>query len=304
MSEPWKRKEVIGDCTLYLGDCISVMKALPELSVNCCVTSPPYFGLRDYGVNGQIGLEPTIDEYVSKLIDVFREVKRVLRHDGTLWLNLGDSYSNAGTRQGDAGGGLSDSINKHRKIGSGYRPRVDGLKNKDLIGIPWTVAFALRADGWFLRQDIIWSKPSVIPEGRVTDRCTKSHEYIFLLSKSPQYYFDNDAIAENVSDVAYVEKNGDEYFPKKSRRSVWNVSTTSCSGAHFAAFPPKLIEPCVLAGCPGDGTVIDPFNGSGTTGVVSISLGRKYIGIELNESYFTDITCERITNAYRQQKLF
>ena len=295
--------------TLLQGDCLSVLATLPDQSVQCCVTSPPYYGLRNYGVDGQIGLEPTPDVYVAKLVAVFREVRRVLRDDGVLWLNLGDSYvSNPGDRakvggfQGNASperiaAESSMSMNKH----------TSGLKPKDLIGIPWMVAFALRADGWFLRQDIIWHKPNPMPES-VKDRCTKAHEYIFLLAKSQKYYYDAEAVSEPVSPNSierakygldtdrpsagvagfHTEKMGDRFVKEngtRNRRSVWTVTTKPFKGAHFATFPPDLIEPCILAGSAAGDTVLDPFNGAGTTGLVALKHGRKYIGIELNADY-------------------
>jgi DNA modification methylase len=259
------------------GDCIEGMRTLADESVHCVVTSPPYYGLRDYGVDGQIGLEESPDAYVAKMVDVFREVHRILRNDGTVWLNLGDSYASG----------------------------------KQLLGIPWRVAFALQADGWYLRQDIIWHKPNPMPES-VTDRCTKAHEYIFLLSKSERYYYDNEAVREPVSqsslkraeykwdcdrpstknasmggDGIHVEKMGTRFVnPEgRNRRSVWTVATKPYAEAHFAVYPPKLIEPCILAGCPVDGTVFDPFNGSGTTGYVALCNNRHYIGTELNPEY-------------------
>lgn len=302
------------------GDCLEVMQSLDAGSVQVCVTSPPYYGLRDYGVDGQIGLEPTPDEYVAKMVAVFREVRRVLRNDGTLWLNLGDSYSNAGTRQGDRGGAVSENTNAQRMIGSGYRPRVGGLKNKDLIGIPWRVALALQADGWYLRSDIIWHKPNPMPES-VTDRPTKSHEYLFLLAKSPTYYYDADAIAEPLARPDEATRktparfggadkweeaqkqsrlhSGREYTGTptgtRNKRTVWTVATQPYKGAHFATFPPKLIEPCILAGSKRGDTVLDPFNGAGTTGLVSDRLGRDYIGIELNPEY-AEMSRKRITD--------
>lgn len=286
------------------GDCRDVLKTLPDESVHCVVTSPPYWGLRDYGVEGQIGLEATPDAFVAEMVSVFREVRRVLRKDGTLWLNLGDSYSNSGTRQGDRDG-IADTVNNHRMIGNGYRQRVAGLKNKDLIGIPWMVAFALRADGWWLRQDIVWSKPNPMPES-VTDRCTKAHEYLFLLSKSDRYFYDADAIREPDTGVdagnterKYRRDHGGNPASSsglgfgvpwkagtgRNKRSVWEVATQSFSEAHFATFPPALIEPCIEAGCPAGGTVLDPFGGAGTTGLVADRLGRDAILIELNASY-------------------
>lgn len=290
---------------LIIGDCIDSLPRIPDGSVNCCVTSPPYFGLRDYGVDGQIGLEQTPEEYVAKVVEVFREVRRVLRDDGTLWLNIGDSYANGGRK-------TRDSDSKLQQRGMGTRPADgEGVKQKDLIGIPWMLAFALRADGWYLRQEIIWHKPNPMPES-VKDRCTKAHEQIFLLSKSPRYYFDSEAMKEDAvggqtgkaasfkregskreqtipgqaygthrperEDVAY---NGE----KRNRRSVWSVATRPYKGAHFATFPPALIEPCILAGCPAGGVVLDPFGGSGTTAGVAVAHGRKAIICELNPEY-------------------
>lgn len=300
------RVEVIGNATLYLGDCIETMRRLPAGSVHTCVTSPPYFGLRDYGVDGQIGLEPTPDEYVAALVAVFREVRRVLRDDGTLWLNLGDSYAaNRGCQVEQSKGGP-----KHGPAqavgGRGQKASDYGLKPKDLIGIPWRVAFALQADGWYLRQDIIWHKPNPMPES-VTDRCTKAHEYIFLLSKSPRYYFDHEAIKEPATGrnpgnkahkyvAAYDASDTEEHRTKagllavgpretRNRRSVWTVATKPFKGAHFATFPPDLIEPCILAGCPEGGTVLDPFGGAGTTGLVATQAGRNAVLCEINPEY-------------------
>ena len=250
-------------------DCREAMRQfIAPKSVHTVVTSPPYFGLRDYGCDGQIGLEPTPDEFVAALVEVFREVRRVLRDDGTVWLNLGDSYA-----RNPAKGG-SGSPNGRNVAQMGYAGGGGPtLADKQLIGIPWRVAFALQADGWYLRQDIIWHKPNPMPES-VTDRCTKAHEYVFLLSKSPKYYFDSEAIREDAvkgaagskfntgktathqagrsSDAARVEDG------KRNRRSVWTVTTKPFKGAHFATFPPDLIEPCVLAGCPEGGLVYDP----------------------------------------------
>ena len=283
------------------GDCIDMLRTLPEVSVHCCVTSPPYFGLRDYGVDGQIGLEPTPDEFVAKLVDVFREVHRVLRDDGTLWLNLGDSYAaNRAYQVPSTKGGPKHSDSQSAGGKGSVVP--DGLKPKDLIGIPWRVAFALQEAGWYLRQDIIWHKPNPMPES-VRDRCTKSHEYIFLLSKGPKYYFDAKAIEE----PAKWERWGDQtenkkhsgtakhlggktlaelpIRDKKNKRSVWTVTTKPFKGAHFATFPPDLIEPCILAGCPEGGVVLDPFGGSGTTAGVALAHGRRAILCELNPEY-------------------
>ena len=263
-------------------------------SVNCCVTSPPYFGLRDYGNDEQIGLEETPEAFVESLVNVFREVKRVLADDGTLWLNLGDSY--AGSGRGPAGNLGSKNNERHMEDKhSCLTPK--GLKPKDLIGIPWRVALALQADGWYLRQDIIWSKPNPMPES-VTDRCTKAHEYIFLLSKSPKYFYDADAISEPA--IYAGDDRGSRTDSRRgtecnsmsgktgetrNKRSVWEVTTKPYSGAHFATFPPDLIKPCILAGCPAGGTVLDPFGGSGTTGMVALELGRSAELIELNPAY-------------------
>lgn len=289
---------------------------LADKSVHCCVTSPPYWGLRDYGHSGQIGLEQTPDEYVSQMVAVFREVWRVLQDDGTLWLNLGDSYAanRGGTTppaQTVAGGVNGQGGEKERRgQKAGHNPSRDpachGLKHKDLVGIPWRVAFALQADGWYLRQDIIWHKPNPMPES-VTDRCTKAHEYIFLLSKSARYFYDAEAVREENSETSHTGgqyRNEWKYTPVKknmklsgmrvgvpiprngrNKRSVWTVATKPYKGAHFATFPPKLIEPCILAGCPVGGTVLDPFGGSGTTGMVAAKHGRKAVLLELNPAY-------------------
>jgi site-specific DNA-methyltransferase (adenine-specific) len=300
------------------GDCIEQMRTLPDQCVNTCVTSPPYFGLRDYGHDGQIGLEATPDAFVAKMVDVFREVRRVLRDDGTVWLNLGDSYAAArgGTHQpaetlaGGKGGKMDDGATVNRGRESGYNPTRNagaiGLKHKDLVGIPWRVAFALQADGWYLRQDIIWHKPNPMPES-VTDRCTKAHEYIFLLSKSARYYFDSEAMQEPAiregrvvraskrkaeDDGGSIERrtatgfaDHDVLVTTRNRRSVWTVTTKPYKGAHFATFPPDLIRPCILAGCQIGGTVLDPFGGSGTTAQVAIEEGREAILCELNADY-------------------
>ena len=285
-----------------------MMRTLSDQSVNCCVTSPPYYGLRDYGHDGQIGLEETPEAFVQKLVEVFREVKRVLRDDGTLWLNLGDSYNGSckgAMADGSAVGGAKQSTNKGTQIGIFKKSNVDGLKPKDLIGIPWMVAFALRSDGWYLRQDIIWQKPNPMPES-VQDRCTKSHEYIFLLSKSQKYFYDTNSIKEPVSETSKARLNqniksqiGSNRVPFKTngtmkavgnseyrnKRSVWTVNTKSYEGSHFATYPPELIRPCILAGCPKDGIVLDPFGGSGTTAEVAIEEGRNAILCELNPEY-------------------
>jgi DNA modification methylase len=272
------------------------------------VTSPPYFGLRDYGVDGQIGLEATPVAFVAELVSVFREVRRVLRDDGTCWLNLGDSYASQPSWGRDAGTSSLDGRKQGREGGQSSDRTAWGLKPKDLVGIPWRVAFALQADGWYLRQDIIWAKPNPMPES-VQDRCTKAHEYVFLLSKSPRYHYDADAIAEPAifapGATAEVEREPGYYAGKHSTknnsgrndvlfkairetrnaRSVWNIATQPFSEAHFATFPPELAERCIKAGCPEGGTVLDPFGGAGTTGLVADRLQRNAILIELNPDY-------------------
>jgi DNA modification methylase len=353
--------------TILTGDCREVLRTLADASVNCCVTSPPYWGLRDYGHAGQIGLERTPETYVAEMVAVFREVKRVLRDDGTLWLNLGDSYWGG---KGQSNYAFQDrrtsetlAGQQHNIMGMGETRPQDGkhdtIKPKDLVGIPWRVAFALQADGWWLRSDIIWHKPNPMPES-VTDRPTKSHEYIFLLTKSDRYYYDAKAIAEPVMQSSLVRaesgvkfggnnlcpdtrlQSGKVWIPKaegensrmnrsrdpahsreyagknrsqddqasgrrmlknvqearanggdhdapfgvtRNKRSVWTVATQAYKDAHFATFPPALIVPCILAGCPPGGTVLDPFGGSGTVGEVASGNGRKAILIELNPEY-------------------
>ena len=314
---------VIGNATLHLGDCLDVLRTLPEASVQCCVTSPPYFGLRDYGHADQIGLEQSPDEYVAKLVAVFREVRRVLKDDGTCWVNLGDTY----------GGPASNNQSGMSKIGGGQktkdgaifngRKQTAGCRAKDLIGIPWRVAFALQSDGWWLRQDIIWHKPNPMPES-VRDRCTKSHEYLFMLSKADRYYFDADTIAEEASSAGKVAYNGgvrdgmcngyDGHRTRaglsrkrviaetRNRRSVWTIATKPYSGAHFAVMPPALVEPCILAGSRHGDVCLDPFSGSGTVAAVATRLGRQAIGIELNPEY-QSLAIERIEDAQRQPDL-
>jgi DNA modification methylase len=287
---------------ILTGDCRQTLKTLADNSVHCCVTSPPYFGLRDYGHDGQIGLEQTPEEFVSEMVSVFREIRRVLREDGTLWLNLGDSYYNYRPGKGQALVKQSVSNTKQDLPQACARRgnKLDGLKEKDLIGIPWRVAFALQADGWYLRQDIIWHKPNPMPES-VQDRCTKAHEYIFLLTKSKNYFYDAEAIEEESSgltggrfgsggaEVGRLRQDSGRDRPpddgKRNKRSVWTVNTSPYKGAHFATFPPDLIRPCILAGCPLGGTVLDPFGGSGTTGQVAMEEGRKAILCELNPEY-------------------
>lgn len=287
------------------GDCLSSLRHMPAQSVHTCVTSPPYFGLRDYGHEGQIGLEDTPDAFVERLVDVFREVRRVLRDDGTIWVNLGDSYAGSGRGAWDASPERKVNVRETYMPTRAESPTAGkrfGLKSKDLIGIPWRVAFALQSEGWYLRQDIIWHKPNPMPES-VTDRCTKAHEYIFLFSKSPKYYFDHLAMKEpgvypagtkgakgSAARQAEVGVNARPpeykiYDGLRNKRSVWTVTTKPFKGAHFATFPPDLIEPCVLAGCPVGGTVLDPFGGSGTTAGVAVKHGRKAIICELNPDY-------------------
>ena len=255
--------------TILFGDCKETLSAFLPKTARMCVTSPPYYGLRNYGdEDKQIGQENTPEEYIQNLVEVFRGVRDVLTDDGTLWLNIGDSYYNY--RPGKAY--VKQTVASNNQDLPEYSPkrsnRLDGLKEKDLIGIPWMLAFALRADGWYLRQDIIWHKPNPMPES-VRDRCTKSHEYIFLLSKNQNYYFDVDSIKE----------------PTRRKRSVWNVTKKPYRGSHFAVFPPDLIEPCIKAGSQEGDCVLDPFMGSGTTAMVAKSLGRDYIGCELHEDY-------------------
>ena len=330
---------------VHFGDCLETLRRMPDGIVQTCVTSPPYFGLRDYGHPGQIGLEASPEEFVDKLVEVFREVRRVLRDDGTCWVNMGDSYCSTapGTRNssGQLGAGSTMGERKADHLAN-MRPKTpEGMKPKDLIGVPWMLAFALRADGWYLRQDIIWSKPNPMPES-VRDRCAKAHEYVFLLSKSRSYYFDNETIKEPISASSVqrlsqdIENQaGSERVPGKTngtmkavggkgnrktfrgggvytkgqsfdndlpvandsvgnapsesdvrnKRSVWTVATQGYSGAHFATFPEDLIEPCILAGAPAGGVVLDPFMGSGTTASVATRLGRQWIGCELNPDY-------------------
>lgn len=311
---------------IIVGDCRESLKTLPDASVQCCVTSPPYWGLRDYGHPDQIGNEPTPEEYVESLLAVFREVRRVLRDDGSLWLNLGDSYSSNG---GSRPNGSSDG-----QLGRGTPPiagsRKAVRKPKDLIGVPWLVAFALQSDGWWLRQDIIWAKPNPMPES-VTDRCTKSHEYVFLMSKSERYYYDQDAIKEDATSkkgkgatgrgkqksALAVGCNGRQpqqdhsgwiggNAETRNRRSVWTITTKPYAGAHFATMPQQLAEICVLAGSkPGD-TILDPFGGAGTTAAVSIKHGRSAVIVELNPDYVELIPgrIRSITDALDQPKMF
>lgn len=320
---------------LLIGDCRNVLPSLPEKLVQCVVTSPPYFRLRDYGVEGQIGLEDSVEDYVNSLVNVFHEVKRILKDDGTLWLNLGDSYAGSGKNRNAKGidYGLKeeykDAHHKGRRQGLIKKTPLSGkLKPKDLIGVPWRVAFALQDDGWYLRQDIIWNKPNVMPEA-VKDRCTKSHEYIFLLSKNKNYYFDNEAIKEeastfenrphgivrnriyeydsklNAMNPKYNMRRDDKRdaiksshpqkrlnrkdssydITKRNKRDVWTVNTRPYTEAHFAAFPPALIQPCILAGSREGDIILDPFFGSGTVAEVAALFNRNWIGIDINEEY-------------------
>ncbi|HCF6246974.1 site-specific DNA-methyltransferase [Pseudomonas aeruginosa] len=337
---------------IRVGDCLDALRAMPDQSFHCCITSPPYFGLRDYGVDGQIGLEQTPAEFVSRLVEVFREVRRVLRDDGTLWLNIGDSYASTapGTRNAPQPKGSKENPEQW----GNFRPdlREYGIKPKDLMGIPWRLAFALQDDGWYLRQDIIWHKPNPMPES-VRDRCTKAHEYLFLLSKSPRYHFDQDAIAEPLApaSVARLAQDGwdaqhgsdrvpgktngamkavggrrskrnsfaretkssagthgqkaqhrpdrpdIDYSATRNKRSVWTVPTAGFKGAHFATFPPDLIRPCVLAGAPRGGLVLDPFGGAGTTALVAMQEGRRSVLLELNPEY-ASIARHRLASAW------
>ena len=267
------------------GDCLEILRTMNRESMHCCITSPPNWGLRDYGVAGQIGLEETPAKYVKRIVEVFREVRRVLRDDGTLWVHLGDSYAGSmrGSFKSDDAWDRFQARVKRKGFSPGIRQRtpyqqhginVPGLKAKDLVGIPWRVALALQRDGWYLRQDIVYHKPNPTPEP-VRDRCTSSHDYIFLLAKSHQYYFDADAIAEPAV-------NGTDL---RNRRSVWLVKATPTRGMHIAPTPLGLFSPCVLAGCPPGGYVLDPFSGTATTGLVSLEEGRRFFGIELNPEY-------------------
>jgi len=324
---------------ILTGDALTGLRALPDASVNCCVTSPPYYGLRDYGMADQIGLEETPDAYVAKMVEVLSEVKRVLRDDGTLWLNIGDSYNNRAkvrtSSHQPALNGFVDDNWADRSARGGVRMSIaDGdLKEKDLIGIPWLLAFALRADGWYLRKDIIWHKPNPMPES-VRDRPTSAHEYVFLLAKSSAYYYDADAIAEEAiyagltgqdasgfkDPETFSGKHGkadkqrghsrrhagfndrwdamskaEQCSGKRNKRSVWSIATKPFSEAHFATMAPELAETCIKAGCPIGGTVLDPFGGAGTTGMMADRLGRNAILIELNPAY-VEIARKRLSD--------
>lgn len=309
--------------TVLVGDALEVLRKIGDQQVNCIVTSPPYWGLRDYGVEGQLGLEKTPQEYVTKMVTVFREARRVLKDDGTLWLNMGDSYSGSGKGIGSDHGKAVFTDSDIKKTDW----KSTGLKQKDLIGMPWRLAFALQEDGWYLRADIIWAKTNPMPES-VKDRPTRAHEYIFLLSKRQNYYYDLDAIREPVAastrnrpPVDFGGAKGRRYSPPKgdpnfrggheqwgrnfdyrecsergrNKRSVWTLSNQPFRGAHFAVFPQRLIEPCIKAGCPPQGIVLDPFMGAGTTGLVARKLGRNWLGIELNQAY-ADMAMNRIAS--------
>lgn len=272
-----ERLEVVKG-TLLVGDALTKLKELPDKSVRCCITSPPYWGLRDYGTSEQIGAEPDLNEFLDKLVEVFREVRRVLTDDGTFWLNIGDSFTSGGRtwRQSDK---------KNTARGMDYRPPTPpGLKPKDLIGVPWRLAFKLQEDGWYLRTDIIWHKPNGQPES-VKDRPTRVHEFIFMFSKKEKYFYNIDAVQEPSADGK-----------TRRRRSVWNINTKGFKGAHFAVFPTELVNLCMQAGCEAGDTVLDPFIGSGTVGVVAEEIGRNWIGIELNEEY-AEIAKERLKTA-------
>ena len=301
------------EARILVGDVRTRLAALEDGSVRCVVTSPPYWGLRDYGRDGQIGLEQTPEEYVAQMVEVFGEVRRVLADDGTLWLNIGDSYANDAKWGGSSGGKHASDL--HGQSGIGRRKNASGLKPKELVGIPWRVAFALQADGWYLRQDIIWAKPNPMPES-VTDRCTKAHEYVFLLTKSPRYYYDNKANAEPAIHAGHTVKayksgknqSGQAFRDTatgghdvavgetRNRRTVWTINTKPFKGAHFAVMPETLVEPCVLAGSAVGDLVLDPFAGSGTVGVVAMRHGRNFVGVELNADY-AKIAQDRIYDA-------
>ena len=259
----------ITDSTIFEGDALTVLRRIPSNTVRCVVTSPPYWGLRDYGIEDQIGLEQSMQQFIHRLVAVFSEIKRVLTPDGTLWLNIGDGYTS-----GNRGYRAPDKKNPARAMG--VRPDTpEGLKPKDLLGIPWRLAFALQDDGWYLRSDIVWNKPNAMPES-VKDRPSRSHEYLFMFTKSERYFYDSEAAKEPAD-------NG----KLRNRRSVWNIKTKGFSGAHFATFPTELVRPCILSSSqPGD-YVLDPFFGSGTVGVVCREESRNYLGIELNPEYIS-----------------
>ena len=312
---------LFGDCRKTLGTLHAQITTGIAERPRMCVTSPPYYGLRDYGgEDEQIGQEQTPEEFVEQLVDVFRKVRDCLADDGTLWLNIGDSYYNYRPGKGQALNKQSVSNTKQDLPDECPRRgnKLEGLKEKDLIGIPWMLAFALRADGWYLRQDIIWHKPNPMPES-VKDRCTKSHEYIFLMSKSKQYYYNNDAIKEPAKDWGTRDRTKGKYhnkgtglqphsglsksYPKKNKRSVWSVTNKPYKGAHFACYPPDLIEPCILAGSEEGDIILDPFMGSGTTAMVAKKNSRAYIGCELHEEY-ASLQTDRISTIPNKLPLY
>ncbi len=294
--------------TILYGDCRQTLPAFID-NAQMCVTSPPYYGLRDYGGKSeQIGQEQTPEEYIEEMVNVFRLVRDNLKDDGVLWLNIGDTYYNYRSD----GNYPKQTVSKTNQDLPSFSPargnKLEGLKSKDLIGIPWMLAFALRADGWYLRQDIIWHKPNPMPES-VKDRCTKSHEYVFLLSKNRKYYYDNESIKEPAKDWGTRDRTNGKYhnkgtglnphtgltksYPTKNKRSVWSITNKPYKGAHFAVFPPDLIIPCIKAGSKEGDIVLDPFIGSGTTAMVAKDLGRYYYGCELHEDY-GDLIQERV----------
>jgi DNA modification methylase len=289
---------------VHEGDCLALLRQLPADSVDCVVTSPPYWGLRDYGVSGQLGLERTPEEYVTRLTVVFAEVRRILRPTGTLWLNLGDCYATGAGKVGVCPGGGAQGERWKGPATQPNRLPLVGLQPKNLVGIPWRVAFALQADGWYLRSDIVWAKPNAVPES-IKDRPTRAHEHVFLLAKSRHYFYDGDAVREPAVSthgsgscyrrperIKFRDKRGArgsmtpwQPTPYRRRRSVWTIQTRPFRGAHFATFPPALVEPCILAGCPAGGLVLDPFGGSGTVGEVAARLGRQWMLFDLNPEY-------------------
>lgn len=302
---------------IHTGDSLDILRTLPDTSVQCCVTSPPYWGLRDYGHKDQIGLEETPEQYVSRLVAVFAEVRRVLADDGVLWLNLGDSYAGSSMSGGVGSGTLAGSQQGAMKGGQDQRfkgHRKSGLKSKDLVGIPWRVAFALQADGWYLRASVIWHKPAPMPES-VRDRVTKAHENVFMLTKKARYFYDQDAIKENAiyagassarKKAGSLEQAADPqrfrtrptgktcgYPERRNARSVWTIPTQPYSGAHFAVMPPALADRCIKSGSRVGDVVLDPFAGAGTTGMVARRLQRRFVGIEINPE-FADMARQRI----------
>lgn len=287
---------------LYCGDSLSILKTIESESVQCCITSPPYYGLRDYEAEGQIGVEETPFEYIEKLLIIFEELKRVLKKDGTIWINIGDSYVSKPTGSLGNCTGKEYGFDLKHKHQSACLKRIDktgfGLAEKNLIGIPWRLAFGLQDHNWILRQDIIWEKTNPMPES-VKTRCTKAHEYLFFLAKNQKYYFNNDAIQEPIqsskeliTDIDFFGLNKEKSIKTRNKRSVWRIANEPYKSSHVAPFPQKLVEPCILSGSKEGDTIIDIFNGIGTTGVVSLKYGRKYIGIDINKKYL-DLTLKR-----------